>query len=353
MNPPTPPAIETVELTQPHETLTGSPYLALDRVSLVVPAGQVVGILGKSGSGKTTLLRLLSGREDAHTGQVRIFGQPAGGGAVRAVLQGDTPLDPRLTLEENLFGRAGGGRQPARDAWAEGLLRALGLQAWLRSPIRTLPGAAQNRAVLAAGLLADARLVLLDELPALDAETALAIQAWLPDWAHSLDRTLLLATRLPEVALALCDRIAVLRDGRLVFDTCPHCEIHAAAGGPAVYEISLRGRLDPARSAWFSGMKVILLGEDTLMTGEVRDQPALYGLLARIRDLGLPLISLRCLDPSLGAAAAGVDVKSLDTIQEKPQRPQRGKRECTERKRGKGFNCFSKILSRWSPVFSL
>ena len=72
MNPPTPPAIETVELTQPHETVTGSPYLALDRVSLVVPAGQVVGILGKSGCGKTTLLRLLSGREDAHTGQVRI-----------------------------------------------------------------------------------------------------------------------------------------------------------------------------------------------------------------------------------------------------------------------------------------
>ena len=216
------------------------------------------------------------------------------------MLQGDTPLDPRLTLEENLFGRAGGpaASSPARDAWAEGLLRALGLQDWLRSPIRTLPGAAQNRAVLAAGLLADARLVLLDELPALDAETALAIQAWLPGLGAFAGQDPAPGDPPPEVALALCDRIAVLRDGRLVFDTCPHCEIHATAGGPAVYEISLRGRLDPARSAWFSGMKVILLGEDTLMTGEVRDQPALYGLLARIRDLGLPLISLRCLDPS-------------------------------------------------------
>jgi len=293
MNPPNPPAIETLDLTKAYEPDKGSPRLALDRVSLVVPAGQVVGILGKSGSGKTTLLRLLSGRVVPTAGLVRIFGKPSADGALRAVLQGDTPVEPRLTLAENLDP----GAAPVRGSWMESMLRALGLHIWMDLPFEALPAAVQHRVVFAAGLHGDARLVLLDELPALDAQLAQALQGWLPDWAHSLDKTLLLATRNPEIALALCDRIVVLRDGRVAFDTLVQPEIHCAACRPAVYQILLRGRLDPARSAWFAGMDVTSIGDDTRITGEVQDQPALHGLLARVRDLGLPLISLVRLDP--------------------------------------------------------
>lgn len=60
------------------------------------------------------------------------------------------------------------------------------------------------------------------------------------------------------------------------------------------YEIRVRGHLDPRRARWFDGMTITLLEDgDTLIAGEVPDQPALYGLLNRVRDLGLPLIAVQ------------------------------------------------------------
>lgn len=63
---------------------------------------------------------------------------------------------------------------------------------------------------------------------------------------------------------------------------------------PDWYEIRLRGRLDPRWSTWFDGMS-LTAGADgtTVLRGPVADQAALHGVLARLRDLGLPLISVR------------------------------------------------------------
>jgi hypothetical protein len=66
---------------------------------------------------------------------------------------------------------------------------------------------------------------------------------------------------------------------------------------PTVYAIRVRGLLDPAWSAWFAGMQVRGDGPDeSVMVGPLADQAALHGLLARIRDLGLPLLSVRRAD---------------------------------------------------------
>ena len=63
---------------------------------------------------------------------------------------------------------------------------------------------------------------------------------------------------------------------------------------PTVYAIRVRGVLDPGWSAWFVGMQVHSDGPDeSVILGPVADQAALHGLLAKIRDLGLPLISVR------------------------------------------------------------
>lgn len=62
----------------------------------------------------------------------------------------------------------------------------------------------------------------------------------------------------------------------------------------AVYEIRIQGHLSPARAAQFSGLAVTLLEDgSTLLRGPLPDQAALYGLLARVRDLGLPLLLVR------------------------------------------------------------
>ncbi len=60
------------------------------------------------------------------------------------------------------------------------------------------------------------------------------------------------------------------------------------------YEIRVRGELDDVRSAWFAGMSVIYAENgETLLAGAVEDQAALWGVLAKVRDLGLPLVSVQ------------------------------------------------------------
>jgi hypothetical protein len=82
----------------------------------------------------------------------------------------------------------------------------------------------------------------------------------------------------------------------------------SASGGPARYEIRVAGVLDGRWTAWFSdvqisGLQISGQGEQTVISGLVADQPALHGLLAGVRDLGLCLISVRRLDT--GQAGTG------------------------------------------------
>ena len=63
------------------------------------------------------------------------------------------------------------------------------------------------------------------------------------------------------------------------------------------YEIRVKGILDGRWTAWFEGLQVSSNGEDTIISGSVADQAALHGLLTKVRDLGLFLISVRHLDP--------------------------------------------------------
>lgn len=66
--------------------------------------------------------------------------------------------------------------------------------------------------------------------------------------------------------------------------------------GPSRYEIRIAGRLDPRWAAWFDGMTLTTVRDATTLRGTVADQAALHGVLRKIRDLGLPLVSVTCLD---------------------------------------------------------
>ena len=70
----------------------------------------------------------------------------------------------------------------------------------------------------------------------------------------------------------------------------------STCGGPARYEIRVAGVLDVRWAAWFGGLQISGEGEETVICGLVADQSALYGLLTKVRDLGLCLISVRRLD---------------------------------------------------------
>lgn len=71
---------------------------------------------------------------------------------------------------------------------------------------------------------------------------------------------------------------------------------------PTVYQIRFQGRLGSQWTAWFEGLTITPTENgETLLTGPVVDQAALYGLLRKVRDLGLPLISVNCIESGQGA----------------------------------------------------
>jgi hypothetical protein len=77
-----------------------------------------------------------------------------------------------------------------------------------------------------------------------------------------------------------------------------HPPADAIPAEPACYELRVQGVLEPRWSAWFDGLRITSdQAGQTTIAGPVTDQAALHGLLAKVRDLGLPLLSVRRLDP--------------------------------------------------------
>ena len=71
----------------------------------------------------------------------------------------------------------------------------------------------------------------------------------------------------------------------------------SASSGPARYEVRVAGVLDGRWAVWFGGLQINGQGEETVISGLLADQPALHGVLTKVRDLGLCLISVRRVDP--------------------------------------------------------
>jgi ABC-2 type transport system ATP-binding protein len=210
------PAISIRDL---HVRRGGKPILP--GISLEVPTGIVTGLLGPSGSGKTTLLRSIVGVQVIESGTVTVLGGRAGSPELRRrvgyVTQ--TPsvyLD--LTVRENISYFAS--VLAASAAAGDEAISTVGLEEQADQVVRTLSGGERSRVSLASALLGEPDLLVLDE-PTVGLDPVLRRELW--QTFHVLaDRgaTLLVSSHVMDEAVR-CDRLLLMRDGRLLADTTP------------------------------------------------------------------------------------------------------------------------------------
>src|SRR6266568_999135 len=194
---------------------------ALDEVSLSVPRGEVFGYLGPNGSGKTTTLKLLLGLLRPDRGSARVLGMPHTDRAWR-YRAGYLPENPYLydylTPAEYLdyAGRLFGMPASERRERSRQVLQRVGLAESARVPMRRFSKGMLQRAGLAQALLNDPELVFLDEpMSGLDPIGRHMVKEVILD-LRSRGRTVFFSTHILADAESLCDRVALLRDGRLV-----------------------------------------------------------------------------------------------------------------------------------------
>ena len=196
---------------------------AVHEVDLTVASGELFVIVGPSGSGKSTLLRLIAGLESLDAGSIYLGGRRVDGLPPRArdlamVFQ-ESVVYPHLDVFGNIaFGlkarRVDRGEIERRVAATAGLL---GLGALLRRSPTTLSGGQKRRVTLARALVLEPGLILLDEpFTGLDAPLRASIRAEIADLHRRTGSTMVLVTHDQAEALALADRIAVMREGRVL-----------------------------------------------------------------------------------------------------------------------------------------
>ena len=194
---------------------------ALDAVSLTIERGEFFGLLGPNGAGKTTLIHILAGLTRATSGSARVMGHHVVGAyreARRAlgVVPQELVFDPFFTVREALTFQSGYfGLRDNRD-WIEEVMRHLDLTSRAETNMRALSGGMKRRVMVAQALVHKPPVIVLDE-PTAGVDVELRQALW--KFIRGLNQdghTIVLTTHYLEEAEALCGRIAMLKQGRVV-----------------------------------------------------------------------------------------------------------------------------------------
>ena len=211
----------------------------LHGLSCAVPQGMVTGLLGPSGSGKTTLMRAVVGVQRIASGSVTVLGQPAGAAPLRRTvgyLTQAPSVYADLTVRENAryFAHLYG----LDSAEADRAVADVGLAGAATQLVGTLSGGQRSRASLACAIVGRPRLVVLDE-PTVGQDPVLRADLWAKFHAMAADGTTLLVSSHVMDEAGRCDRLLLIRDGRLIADDTPTA-VRAAAGTDDLDEAFLR-----------------------------------------------------------------------------------------------------------------
>jgi ABC-type Fe3+/spermidine/putrescine transport system ATPase subunit len=256
------------------------PREVLKNISLNIASGEFLTLLGESGSGKTTLLRLIAGFEQPSAGEIWMSGErldtlPPYKRRVNTVFQ-NYALFPHLSVRDNVAYGLRVKNTPANEIGGRvgEALHMVKMEEFAASRPSKLSGGQQQRVALARALVNRPQLLLLDEpLSALDANLRKQMQGELKSLQREIGITFLFVTHDQDEAMALSDRIALLRDGAL----------EQVASAREIYE-------HPA-----TAYTAQFIGHTNLLRGEVRGGMAACGALrwAAQGESGAAVFSLR------------------------------------------------------------
>ena len=242
------PAIQVSSVSKRYGSL-----VALDNVELTIEPGEFFGLLGPNGAGKTTLISIIAGLVRATNGKVRVMGHDVVSDARAArlalgVVPQELAFDPFFTVRETLVFQSGYFGLRGNEAWIDEVLANLGLTAKAQTNMRALSGGMKRRVLVAQALVHKPPVIVLDE-PTAGVDVELRQTLW--SFIRRLNReghTIVLTTHYLEEAQALCERIAMLKSGRVVALDSTRALLSHVAG--VQMTLRARGALPPSVLAY-------------------------------------------------------------------------------------------------------
>ena len=214
-------SFQSVSKIYPAKSQGGALLKALDHVSFDIEEGEFFGLLGPNGAGKTTLISILAGLSLASSGHVLVHGHDVQADYAKArrllgVVPQELVFDPFFSVREALKIQSGYFGVKHNDDWIDELLHSLGLADKAHANMRQLSGGMKRRVLVAQALVHKPRVIVLDE-PTAGVDVELRQTLW--QFIAKLNKqghTVLLTTHYLEEAEALCGRLAMLKQGRVV-----------------------------------------------------------------------------------------------------------------------------------------
>ena len=309
-------AVETQALTRvfkPKKKKEGKAVTALDSVDLRINRGELFGVLGPNGAGKTTLLKILSTLLLPTSGKAYVAGYDVEKDLldvrrrINMVSGGEISGYGLLTVRENLwmFSQFYGVNSKEAHSRIDTLLKRFGLQEKDKEKVRTLSTGQRQKMNVIRGFVTNPEIVFLDEPTlGLDVNAARTVRNFVMDWIEEdRERTVLLTTHYMMEADELCDRIAIIDNGRIMACDTPE-NLKKIVKMDTTLTLSVAGLKDMNGFDGIAGMRSFsssknVEGSVTTLRFVLEDETPISDIVSVVVSRGSKILSLQKTEPTL------------------------------------------------------
>jgi ABC-2 type transport system ATP-binding protein len=287
--------VHAIEVKQMHKRFGG--VQALAGVDLEIETGEFFALLGPNGAGKTTLINIIAGLMRASSGSAQVMGHDVvtdyrEARRMLGVVPQELVFDPFFTVRETLIIQSGYYGLKNNDAWIDEIIHHLDLSGKANANMRTLSGGMKRRVLVAQALVHKPPVIVLDEPTAgVDVELRQGLWRFIKQLNHN-GHTIVLTTHYLDEAEALCNRVAMLKQGNVValdsvknfVRTIPGCTLRLRLS-PETLPPALQG--------------LIASHEDGYYVLELGEYAQLEEVIAALRTAGSKVLEMQIMQPDL------------------------------------------------------